>query len=134
MPIAIGYVVGRVGCQLSGDGDYGTSSDLPWAMDYPDGTVPTTDEVHPTPIYETFVMGIATLVLWHLRDRFAPGVLFGIYLMIVGVERFLIEIIRRNDSVVAGLTLPQLVSLGVAALGAAIILTRRTAGLRPAAA
>ena len=117
VPIAIGYVVGRVGCQLSGDGDYGTSSDLPWAMDYPDGTVPTTDEVHPTPIYETFVMGFAALVLWHLRDRFAPGVLFGLYLMIVGVERFLVEIIRRNDSVVAGLTLPQLVSLGVAALG-----------------
>ena len=81
-------------------------------MAYPDGTVPTTDEVHPTPVYETFAMGIATLVLWHLRDRFAPGVLFGIYLVIVGVERFLVEIIRRNDSVVAGLTLPQLVSLG----------------------
>ena len=78
-------------------------------------------------------MGIATLVLWHLRDRFAPGVLFGIYLVIVGVERFLIELIRRNDSVVAGLTTPQLVSVAVAALGAAIILTRRTA-LRPAAA
>ena len=39
----------------------------------PDGTVPTTDEVHPTPVYETLAMGIATLVLWHLRDRFAPG-------------------------------------------------------------
>jgi phosphatidylglycerol---prolipoprotein diacylglyceryl transferase len=133
VPIAIGYVVGRVGCQLSGDGDYGTKSDLPWAMAYPDGTVPTTDEVHPTPIYETFAMGIATLVLWHLRDRFAPGVLFGIYLVIVGVERFLIELIRRNDAVVAGLTTPQLVSVAVAALGAAIILTRRTA-LRPAPA
>jgi phosphatidylglycerol:prolipoprotein diacylglycerol transferase len=130
VPIAIGYTVGRVGCQVSGDGDYGTKSDLPWAMDYPDGTVPTTDEVHPTPVYETFVMGLAALVLWHLRDRFAPGVLFGIYLTIVGVERFLIEIIRRNDSVVGGLTLPQLVSIGVAALGVAIILARRTA-LRP---
>ena len=51
-------------------------------------------------------------MLWRLRDRFAPGVLFGIYLVIVGVERFLVELIRRNDSVVAGLTLPQLVSLG----------------------
>ena len=112
-----------MGCQLSGDGDYGTKSDLPWAMAYPDGTVPTTDEVHPTPIYETFAMGFATLVLWHLRDRFAPGVLFGIYLVIVGVERFLIELIRRNDSVVAGLTTPQLVGVAVAALGAAIILT-----------
>jgi phosphatidylglycerol---prolipoprotein diacylglyceryl transferase len=134
VPIAIGYVVGRIGCQLSGDGDYGTKSDLPWAMDYPDGTVPTTDNVHPTPVYETFAMGIAALVLWHLRDRFAPGVLFGIYLMIVGIERFLIEIIRRNDSVVAGLTLPQLFSVAAAALGAAIVITRRTAGLLPATA
>ncbi len=131
VPIAIGYVVGRVGCQVSGDGDYGTRSHLPWAMAYPDGTVPTTDRVHPTPVYESFAMGIAALVLWHLRDRFAPGVLFGIYLVIVGVERFLVEIIRRNDSVVAGLTLPQLVSVAVAALGAAIVLTRRTAQRQP---
>jgi phosphatidylglycerol:prolipoprotein diacylglycerol transferase len=127
VPIAIGYVVGRIGCQLSGDGDYGTRSDLPWAMDYPDGTVPTTDQVHPTPVYETFAMGIAALVLWHLRDRFAPGVLFGLYLMIAGIERFLIEIIRRNDSVVAGLTIAQLVGVAIAALGAAIVLTRRDA-------
>jgi phosphatidylglycerol:prolipoprotein diacylglycerol transferase len=133
VPVAVGYAVGRVGCQLSGDGDYGISSNLPWAMSYPDGTVPTTNEVHPTPVYETFVMGIAALVLWHLRDRFAPGVLIGIYLVIVGVERFLIELIRRNDSVVAGLTLPQLVSLGAIALGTALILTRRNA-LRPATA
>ena len=60
------------------------ASDLPWAMAYPDGTVPTTEEVHPTPVYETLAMGFATLVLWHLRDRFARGVLFGIYLVIVG--------------------------------------------------
>ncbi len=133
VPVAIGYTVGRVGCQLSGDGDYGISSNLPWAMSYPDGTVPTTDEVHPTPIYETLAMGIATLVLWRLRDRFAPGVLIGIYLVIVGVERFLIELIRRNDSVVAGITLPQLVSLGAIALGTAIILMRRNA-LQPATA
>ena len=133
VPVAIGYAVGRVGCQLSGDGDYGISSDLPWAMAYPDGTVPTTDEVHPTPVYETFAMGIAALVLWHLRDRFAPGVLFGLYLVIVGVERFLIELIRRNDAVVAGLTLPQLVSLAVIALGTALMITRRNA-LRPAPA
>src|SRR3954447_11044713 len=41
VPLALGYAIGRVGCQLSGDGDYGTPSDLPWAMAYPDGTVPT---------------------------------------------------------------------------------------------
>ena len=126
-PIAIGYTVGRLGCQLSGDGDYGVESDLPWAMAYPDGTVPTDQEVHPTPIYETLSMGLATLVLWRLRDRFAPGVLFGLYLIFAGVERFLVELIRRNDSVVAGLTQPQLLSLVLLALGGAIVAARRNA-------
>ncbi|HVD55952.1 MAG TPA: prolipoprotein diacylglyceryl transferase family protein [Thermoleophilaceae bacterium] len=132
-PIAIGYAVGRIGCQVSGDGDYGIESDLPWAMAYPEGTVPTQDTVHPTPVYETLVMGLATLVLWHLRDRFAPGVLFGLYLVIAGVERFLVELIRRNDSVVSGLTLAQLFSLALLALGGAIVVARRGAA-RPAAA
>jgi phosphatidylglycerol:prolipoprotein diacylglycerol transferase len=127
VPLAIGYAVGRVGCQLSGDGDYGVESDLPWAMAYPDGTVPTTDEVHPTPVYETFVMGLGALTLWQLRDRFAPGVLFGLYLILAGAERFLVELIRRNDSVVAGLTQPQLVSLVLLALGSAIVASRRGA-------
>ena len=102
VPLAVGYAIGRVGCQLSGDGDYGTQSDLPWAMAYPDGTVPTTDEVHPTPVYETLAMGVAGLVLWRLRDRVAPGVLFGLYLVIAGIERFLVEFIRRNEDVVVG--------------------------------
>jgi phosphatidylglycerol:prolipoprotein diacylglycerol transferase len=126
-PIAIGYAVGRIGCQVSGDGDYGQPSDLPWAMSYPDGTVPTTDEVHPTPIYETLSMGLVTLLLWNLRDRLAPGVLFGLYLILAGLERFLVEFIRRNDAVVAGLTVPQLFSLAMLAGGTALVLARRNA-------
>src|SRR5215207_86804 len=124
-PLAIGYAVGRIGCQLSGDGDYGVASDLPWAMAHPDGTVPTTQEVHPTPVYETLAMGLATLALWRLRDRVAPGVLFGLYLIFAGGERFLVEFIRRNDSVVAGLTLAQLLSLAMLAGGAAMLASRR---------
>ena len=131
--LALGYAIGRIGCQLSGDGDYGIASDLPWAMDYPEGTVPTTEEVHPTPVYETLAVGVVTLVLWQMRDRFAPGVLLGLYFTLAGTERFLVEIIRRNDSVVGGLTLPQLISLGMIALGAAIIWSRRNVP-RPATA
>jgi phosphatidylglycerol---prolipoprotein diacylglyceryl transferase len=127
VPLALGYAIGRVGCQLSGDGDYGVASDLPWAMAYPEGTVPTTEEVHPTPVYETVAMGIGTLVLWQLRDRFAPGVLFGLYLLLAGGERFLVEFVRRNDSVVAGLTQAQLISLVLLGLGAAIVTVRRDA-------
>ena len=131
--IALGYAVGRIGCQLSGDGDYGVASDLPWAMAYPDGTVPTTTEVHPTPIYETLAMGLATIVLWHLRGRLAGGLLFGLYLVIGGVERFLIEFIRRNEQVLAGFTLPQLISVAMVAGGSAFIAWRvRAARLAPA--
>ena len=129
--LALGYAIGRVGCQLSGDGDYGRATDLPWGMSYPDGTVPTTQDVHPTPVYETLAMGLIALLLWRLRDRFAPGVLFALYLILAGVERLLVEIIRRNDSVIAGLTLPQLVSVGMIAAGAAWIGARRGA-LTPA--
>jgi phosphatidylglycerol---prolipoprotein diacylglyceryl transferase len=109
--LALGYAIGRIGCQLSGDGDYGTHSDLPWAMSYPDGTVPTTDEVHPTPIYETLSMGLVAWLLWRWRDRFRPGLLFALYLVLAGLERFLVEFVRRNDEVIAGLTAPQLQSL-----------------------
>ncbi len=131
--LPLGYAVGRIGCQLSGDGDYGVASDLPWAMAYPDGTVPTTELVHPTPIYETLAMGLATIVLWNLRDRFAPGVLFGLYLVIAGIERFLVEFIRRNDAVLAGLTLAQLISVAMVVAGSGLIAWRVRAA-RPAVA
>ena len=65
--LAIGYAIGRIGCQLSGDGDYGIPWDGPWAMAYPNGTVPTDTPVHPTPIYETIAMGLVAYVLWRLR-------------------------------------------------------------------
>ena len=126
--LALGYAVGRVGCQLSGDGDYGIESDLPWAMAYPEGTVPTDDEVHPTPVYETVAMGLTALVLWHLRDRFRPGVLFALYLVIAGVERLLVEFIRRNEEVALGLTQAQLVSVVMAAAGVAWLVRARARG------
>jgi phosphatidylglycerol---prolipoprotein diacylglyceryl transferase len=115
--LALGYAIGRCGCQLSGDGDYGKAWHGPWAMSYPDGTVPTDETVHPTPIYETLVMGLGAWVLWQLRDRFRTGVLFAIYLAYAGAERFLVEFLRRNHEVALGLTAAQLESLGMIALG-----------------
>ena len=124
--LALGYAMGRVGCQLSGDGDYGEPWDGPWAMAYPDGVVPTDIPVHPTPIYETLAMGLAAWVLWRLRDRLAPGRLFALYLVLAGAERFLVEFVRINEPVAAGLTTPQFVSLAMLAAGAAWL--ARTAG------
>ena len=73
VPLAIGYAIGRIGCQLAGDGDYGIPWDGPWAMAYPNGTVPTTEEVHPTPVYETLAMGLVALLLWRWRHRWRAG-------------------------------------------------------------
>jgi phosphatidylglycerol:prolipoprotein diacylglycerol transferase len=126
--LALGYAIGRIGCQVSGDGDYGKASNLPWAMPYPKGTVPTKVDVQPTPVYETLSMGLVALLLWHWRERFAPGGLFALYLVLAGVERLLVEFVRRNSHVVIGLTLPQLVSIAMIVAGAAWIAAR---GLGP---
>jgi phosphatidylglycerol:prolipoprotein diacylglycerol transferase len=123
--LALGYAIGRCGCQLSGDGDYGKPWDGPWAMSYPNGTVPTDRTVHPTPIYETLAMGLGAWILWQLRDRFRVGVLFAIYLIYAGAERFAVEFLRRNSEVALGLTSAQFESLGMMAIGAIWILVVR---------
>lgn len=125
--LPLGYAIGRIGCQISGDGDYGMESSLPWAMGYPDGAVPTAPgvEVQPTPIYETLSMGLLAFVLWRLRDRFTTGTLFGIYLVFGGLERFLVEFARRNESVVGFMTAAQVESLIMLAIGVVWLLVLR---------
>lgn len=136
--LALGYGLGRIGCQVSGDGDYGIRSSLPWAMGYPHGTLPTPPgvRVQPTPIYETVTMCLLAYLLWALRDRVRPGVVFALYLVGSGLERFLVEFVRRNKEVAVGLTAPQLESLALLAIGllwlAAIVRRGGVAGLRPA--
>jgi len=117
--LALGYAIGRIGCQVSGDGDYGIRSSLPWAMGYPHGTVPTPPgvKVQPTPIYETVAMCLLAWGLWQLRDRVRPGVVFALYLFLSGLERLLVEFIRRNAEVFAGLTAPQLESVALMVIG-----------------
>ena len=66
---AIGYGIGRIGCFLSGDGDYGIPTALPWGVSFPNGLVPTTARVHPTPIYELLV---ACAIAWFLWRMGAP--------------------------------------------------------------
>lgn len=97
----LGYGIGRIGCFLSGDGDYGTPTSLPWGMSFPNGLVPTIERVHPTPIYELIVAcGIAWL-LWHMgrpnaEHQRKPGQIFAAYLVLTGLARFLVEFIRIN--------------------------------------
>ena len=119
VPLAMGYAIGRIGCQVAGDGDYGQPSSLPWAMSYRHGTVPTPPgvRVQPTPIYETVVMSLVAWWLWRMRDRFRPGALFAFYLVLSGVERLLVEFVRRNHRIAIGLTAPQLESIALMVIG-----------------
>lgn len=125
--IIMGYAIGRIGCLLVGD-DYGIPSDLPWAMAFPKGTPPTTIPVHPTQIYETLLgFGIFT-VLWKLRGKLTPaGLLFSLYLILAGVERFFIEFIRMNPKYLFGLSGAQIISILMVLLGTIMIVRLRQA-------
>jgi phosphatidylglycerol---prolipoprotein diacylglyceryl transferase len=114
---ALGYGVGRIGCLLSGDGDYGKPTSLPWGMSFPHGLVPTTQRVQPTPIYECIVACLIAWILWRLGGRFlgprpaSRGLVFAAYLVLTGVARFLVEFIRINPRSFFGLTNAQAASL-----------------------
>lgn len=123
--LALGYALGRIACQFAGDGTYGVASDLPWAMAYPDGEIPTTQRVHPTPVYETLSGLLIVIALWRLRDCVSGPRLFGVYLVAAGMERFLVEFIRRNDELIVGLTQPQLWSLAMILGGLALLTATR---------
>ena len=126
---SVGYGVGRMGCLISGDGDYGKPTSLPWGMSFPNGLVPTTQHVHPTPIYE--LLG-ALFIAWILWRRGSPenprplGQITGEYLMLSGVARFLVEFIRINPRILWGLTNAQLASLGAIVFGLGLVLYARS--------
>ncbi len=124
--LIMGYAVGRLGCQFSGDGDWGIVNNAPppswwflpdwaWAFKYPhnvlnDG-IPIEgctwdycrqlgEAVYPTPLYETFFSLIIFTILWTLRKRFkVPGMIFFLYVLLNGIERFFIEKIRTNPDI-----------------------------------
>lgn len=125
--LAVGYAVGRVGCQLSGDGDYGRESDLPWAMGYPDGVVPTPAGmlVHPAPVYETFGALLIALILISprvSRKLSGRGQLFGLYLALSAAARFAVEGVRIEPRIFAGLTQAQLFAIAIFGCGSALLL------------
>lgn len=130
----LAYSVGRIGCHLSGDGDWGIVNlnpkpfswmpDWLWAYTYPNNVamegnaIPgcsgrfcfeLPQPVYPTPIYEVIICFLLFLILWKIRHQIKlPGMLFGIYLMMNGLERFFIEMIRVNSRYhVAGLSFTQ---------------------------
>jgi phosphatidylglycerol:prolipoprotein diacylglycerol transferase len=116
--LVLAYAIGRVGCFLVGD-DYGTPSRLPWAMAFPKGSPPTTEEVHPTQIYTTLIMAVVFISLWKIRKKDLPvGWLSALTFIILGVERFLMEFIRNTtSSFIPGLSQAQLISVGLIIVG-----------------
>jgi phosphatidylglycerol:prolipoprotein diacylglycerol transferase len=124
--LALGHVFGRLGCLLSGDGDYGPPSGVPWAMAFPRGVVPTTERVHPTPIYDMILLLGVFAFLWSIRKRdYRPGYLFGIYLILSGIARFITEFYRLTPEVWLGLTTAQLFSIALFVTGTALMLSLR---------
>jgi phosphatidylglycerol---prolipoprotein diacylglyceryl transferase len=163
----IGYAVGRLGCHVAGDGDYGVPTNLPWGTIYANGTVKpahaardyfmrnpeeasrwnfqelsarvvdsdrfgvitefdTTVAMHPTPVYE-FLMGVVIFfILWKLRLKLQiPGMLFGVYLMLMAVQRFGIEFLRLNPVAAFGLSQAQLFSVGIFIVGMVVVFVLR---------
>lgn len=125
--LALAYAIGRIGCFLVGD-DYGVPSNLPWAVAFPRGAPPTPPgvKVHPTQLYETFTMLIVFGVLWRLRKSpFPAGWLFGLYLILAGTERFLIEFIRTTTpSPIPGLTWAQVIAILIIVAGAVVLVLK----------
>lgn len=132
VPLSLAYGIGRLGCPMAGDGTYGRPTDLPWGMAFPHGTVPTMVAVHPAPLYEALAaFAIAGLLVW-LGPRVTPPAVFGTYLVLSGVARFLVEFVRLNPPALVGLTQPQLWSLLIVIIGVTILLGQwRLADLLP---
>ena len=125
--LILGYAIGRIGCFLVGD-DYGVPSQLPWALAFPQGIPPTTTPVHPTQLYETGLGLVIFAILWKFRARTKPdGMLFFVYLVVAGLERFFIEFIRTNQTYLLGLTGAQIISLCIITIGAFFIIRFRSA-------
>jgi phosphatidylglycerol---prolipoprotein diacylglyceryl transferase len=125
---SVGYGVGRLGCLISGDGDYGKPTSLPWGMSFPNGLVPTFQKVHPTPIYELLGALFIAWVLWRRSGPDKPrplGQITGEYLMLSGIARFLVEFIRINPRILWGLTNAQFASLGTIAFGLGLVFYAR---------
>ncbi len=145
--LMLGYGIGRIGCYLAGDGDWGTCSSLSqkpgWLPDFawsetfprnilqvdvstwvPEGgrvcALPAelVSGVYPTMLYETLMAFAFGAVLWSIRKHpFKAGWLFSIYLIFNGVERFLVEFIRLNPENAFGLTQAQLIAIGLMIVG-----------------
>ena len=149
--LAAGYSIGRTGCWAVGD-DYGRPWNGPWAVSFPNGAPPSTVanmtqlfhiqappgaapnqvlSVHPTQLYEVALGFVMFMILWRFRDhKHAEGWLFGLYCVLAGIERFIIEFVRaKDDRFVFGMfTMAQVIALLFTVGGAIWMYVRRNPG------
>ncbi len=140
--LALGYGLGRIGCFLVGD-DYGRPTTSWIGIAFPNGSPPTTAgnlradfgahvpagvpdstvlKVLPTQPFETVAALLIFWLLWRWRKRpWKAGRLFAAYLVLSGVERFVVEIFRaKDDRFVGPLSTAQLIAIGLIVLGLAL--------------
>jgi phosphatidylglycerol:prolipoprotein diacylglycerol transferase len=138
--LAIAYGIGRIGCHLAGDGDYGIPTTLPWGVNYENGLVKPTEllsnskyalqypnhifpnnvPLHPTPVYEFLMAVVIFSILWYYRTKIKiPGRRFMLYLILSGIARLWVEFLRLNQPMLWGLTEAQLISIILIIVGAA---------------
>ncbi len=110
--LALGYCFGRFGCHVAGDGCFGTETMSFWGTPYPNGIVPSSIPVYPTPLFEVFISFIAVGILLKMRKlELKEGRLFFTFLIFSGMPRFIVEFIRRNPELVAGLSQAQIIGI-----------------------
>jgi len=143
--LILAYGIGRMGCHFSGDGDWGivnTASkpdwmsflpDWMWSYNYPNNVINAgelipgcegnfchqlAENVYPTPFYEIIMAGLIFVFLWSIRKKIKiSGVLFCIYLILNGIERFLIEKIRINHDMIGEQTQAEIISFSLILIG-----------------
>jgi phosphatidylglycerol---prolipoprotein diacylglyceryl transferase len=151
--LSLGYAIGRIGCFLVGD-DYGRPTDAWYGVAFPKGAPPTTAaslrefgvavdpsipayevlKVHPTQLYETFAAFLMFGILMWLNARpHRRGLSWGLFLIMLGIERFLVEIVRaKDDRFFGAITVAQIISI-LLVLAGVIWAARSRPNLNPSA-
>ena len=130
--LPLGHAIGRIGCQLAGDGDWGKETTQPWGMAYPNAIIgwdyPPGVRVHPAPLYEAALYLAIFALLWRLRCRLrTEGMVLSLYFILAGLARFFVEFVRIGPHVLWGLTEAQLFSVVLVIAGVGIHVQRRRA-------
>ena len=134
--IALGHVVGRLGCLLAGC-CYGRPTDLPWGLTFTDpvaasnvGT-PLGVPLHPTQIYDAGaeLLILIILLVFERRGRPFHGRTFWLYILLYAISRFIVEIFRGDPrGMVLGMSTSQVVSLLILPIALVMLIRLRRAG------